>query len=147
MAELQRGRAFGRERDREMERRAVTDGAFHPDLASVHLHDLLNDREAEASPGYRLRGAAAHSPEALEDVADLVRRDAETGVRDADQRVTALDAAGQRDRAAFGRVLDRVVDQVAHDLDQPVADARHDGQPSAPVRPQPYRDNGRRGPR
>src|SRR5579864_9063878 len=134
MAELQRGRAFGRERDREVERGAVTDGAFDPDLASVHLHDLLNDREAEASPRYRLRGAAAYAPEALEDVADLLRRDAEPGVGDADQGVPALDTAGQRDRAPFGRVLDRVVDEVADDLDQTVAVARDDGQAGVEVR-------------
>src|SRR5690242_13511283 len=102
MAELQRGRAFGRERDREMERRTMPDGALHPDLASVHLHDLLNDREAEASPGYGLSGATAHAPEALEDVADLLCRDADPGVGDAYQRVPSLHAAGQRDRPAFG---------------------------------------------
>src|SRR5207249_9631397 len=56
MPELQRIRAFGGERDGEVERRAVTDRALHPDLAPVHLHDLLNDRPAEASPGNRLRG-------------------------------------------------------------------------------------------
>src|SRR5262249_59335136 len=61
MAELQGIRALGRERNREVERRAVADGALHPDPASVHLHDLLNDRETKASPGYGLRGAAPDS--------------------------------------------------------------------------------------
>src|SRR5438876_10240197 len=51
MPELQRVRALRRQWDREVEGRAVADRALHPDLASVHLHDLLNDREPEASPG------------------------------------------------------------------------------------------------
>src|SRR5207245_10481345 len=52
MPELLQGLgALGGQRDREVERRAVADRALHPDLASVHLHDLLNDREAQASPG------------------------------------------------------------------------------------------------
>src|SRR4029077_14628267 len=144
MAKLQRGRAFGSEGDREVERGAVTDGAFDPDLASVHLHDLLNDREAEASPRYRLRGAAAHAPEALEDVADLLRRDADPGVGDADQGVPALDAAGGSDRAGFGPGLGRAADQVVDDLDQSVAVARHDGQARVKVRLELNRDRRRR---
>src|SRR2546430_628140 len=83
MPELQRFDAFRGERDREVERRAVPDGALHPDLASVHLHDLLNDREAKASPGNRLRGAAADAPEALEHMRDLVLRDTDSRVADA----------------------------------------------------------------
>src|SRR5437867_8158441 len=110
MPELQRVRAFRGERDREVERRAVTDRALDPDLAPVHLHDLLNDREAQASPGNGLRGAAANAPETLEHVADLVLRDADAGIGDADKRETPVDAAGERHRAAVGRVLDRVVE-------------------------------------
>src|SRR5947199_6657744 len=109
MPELQCVRAFRRERDREVEGRAVADGAFHPDLAPVHLHDLLNDREAEASPGNRLRGAAADPPETFEDVTDLVLGDADTGVRDADQDKASLGPAGKGDGPALRRVLDRVV--------------------------------------
>src|SRR5438309_2515419 len=97
MPELQCIRVFRGERDREVEGRAVADGAFHPDLAPVHLHDLLNDREAEASPGDRLRGAAADAAETLEHVADLLLRDSDPGVRDADQREVALDTARQGD--------------------------------------------------
>src|SRR5438093_9252171 len=102
MPELQRIRAFGGERDGEVERRAVTDRALHPDLAPVHLHDLLNDRQAEASPGNRLRGAAADPTKAFEDVPDLVLRDADAGVGDADQDVASVGAAGQGDGPALG---------------------------------------------
>src|SRR5204862_3217859 len=100
MPELHRGRdRLQGQRDGEVERRPVSDGAFDPDLAAVHLHDLLNDRQPEPSPGDRLGRAAAHAAEALEDVHDLVRRDAEPGVGHGDQGVTALGAAGYRHRA------------------------------------------------
>src|SRR5213080_2604456 len=105
MPELLGVGAFGAQGDREVERRAVAQRAFHPDLASVHLHDLLNDREAEASPGNRLRGAAADSPEALEDMADLVGRDADARVGDTDQNEAALGPAGESHSASIGRVL------------------------------------------
>src|ERR1700736_1616177 len=97
-----------------MECRTMADRALNPDLPAMHLDDLLNDREAQAGPGYRLGGAAPHPAEALEDVADFVRRDAETGVGDADEGKSALRAGRERDSAAIRRVLDRVVDQVAH---------------------------------
>src|SRR5437773_8550671 len=102
MPELQGPGAFRGQGDREMEGRAVPDRAFHPDLAPVHLHDLLNDREAEASPGNRLRGTAAYPTEAFEDVPDLVLRDADAGVGDADQDVASVGAAGQGDGPALG---------------------------------------------
>src|SRR3989442_15183255 len=66
MPELQGPGAFRGQGDREMEGRAVPDRAFHPDLAPVHLHDLLNDREAEASPGNRLLRPASATAETLE---------------------------------------------------------------------------------
>src|SRR5438477_8016645 len=147
MPELQCIRVFRGEWDREVEGRAVADGAFHPDLAPVHLHDLLNDREAEASPGDRLGGAAADPTEALEYVADLVLRYTQTGIRDADQDVTFLGPAGQRDGPAFGRVLDGVVDDVAHDLDQAVAVAGDNGQPGIEVRLELHGERARGRPR
>src|SRR5438309_297013 len=133
MPELQGFGVLSDQGDGEVERRTVPHRALHPDLAPVHLHDLLNDREAKASPGNRLRGAAADAAETLENVADLVLRDADPRVRDADQREIALDTARQGDGSPLGRVLDRIVDQVAHDLDQPVAVARDDGQPRVEV--------------
>src|SRR5437588_10696347 len=98
MPELQGFGDLSDQGDGEVERRTVPDRALHPDLAPVHLHDLLNDREAEASPGNRLRGAAADSPEALEHVSDLVLRDADAGVGDADQGEASVRAARSEER-------------------------------------------------
>src|SRR5690242_8127139 len=94
MAQLHRRRhGLGRQRDGEVERRAVAERALDPYLAAVHLHDLLNDRQPEASPGYGLGRAAAHAAEALEDVGDLVRGDPEPCVGDGHQRVAAFGSA------------------------------------------------------
>src|SRR5438128_2603123 len=116
MPELQGPGAFRGQGNREMEGRAVPDRAFHPDLAPVHLHDLPNDREAEAGPGNRLRGTAADTAETLEHVTDLVLWDADAGVGDAHQGELPLDPARKRDRPTLGRVLDRVVDHDAEEL-------------------------------
>src|SRR2546427_4119606 len=128
MPSLQWRDVLGGQWEGEVKRRSVPDRALDPDLSPMHLHDLLNDREAQASPRYRLCGATAHAAEALEDVADLVRRDAHPGVGDADQRKAPFGAAGKGHRAAVRRVLDSVVHKVADDLDEPVAVADHDGQ-------------------
>src|SRR6267143_913262 len=115
--------------DGGVECRTVTDRALNPDLAAVHLDDLLNDREAQPGPGDRLGGAAPDPPEPLEHVADLVRRDAQPGIGDADEREAAFRAGRQGHHASVWRVLDRVVDQVADHLDQAVSIAGDDGQP------------------
>jgi hypothetical protein len=52
---------------------------------------------------------------------------------DADQRETSLDLAGEGHEPSVGRVLDRVVDDVADHLDQAVAVAGHDRQPGIEV--------------
>src|SRR6266851_489722 len=62
MPELHRRRdRLRRQWDGEVECGPVADRALDPDLAAVHLHDLLNDRQPKPSPGDRLRRAAAHS--------------------------------------------------------------------------------------
>src|SRR5260221_9117894 len=131
MPALQWRDVLSRQRKCEVKRRPVPDRALNPDLSPMHLHDLLNDREAQASPRNRLRGSASDAAEALEDVADIVGGDANARVGDADQRELTLGAAGQRDRPAVWRVLDRAVDEVAHHLDEAVAVA-HD-EPNAGV--------------
>src|SRR2546428_7614895 len=95
----------------------MTDRAFDPDLAAMHLNDLLNDREAQAGPGYRLGGSASDPPEALKDVLDLVRGDAQAGVGHADERKSAVCTGRRGHGPADRRVLDDVVHPVRHDLD------------------------------
>src|SRR6202011_1714968 len=77
MPALQWRDVLRRQRESEMKRRTMPDRALNPDLSPMHLHDLLNDREAQASPRNRLRRPAPDPPEAFEHVPDLVRRDAQ----------------------------------------------------------------------
>src|SRR2546427_1087377 len=119
--------------DGEVECRTVTDRALDPDLAPVHLDDLLNDREAQPGPRDRLGGAAPHPPEPLENVADLVRWDTKAGVGDADERKPTFRAGRQGHDPAVGRVLGSVVRQVAHHLDHAVAIAGDDWQAGVEV--------------
>src|SRR5260370_8037365 len=134
MAALYRRRVLRCQWNREMERRTMTNRAFDPDLAAMHLNDLLNDREAQAGPGYRLGRAASDPPEALEDMLDLVRGDAQAGVGHADECKPAVRTGRKGHSPAVRRVLDRVVDQVCHDLDEPVAVAGDDGQSRIEIR-------------
>src|SRR5260370_1561051 len=94
MAALYRRRVLRCKWNREMERRTMTNRAFDPDLAAMHLNDLLNDREAQPGPGDGLGGAAPDPPESLEDMFDLVCRDAQAGIGHADHRKSALGARG-----------------------------------------------------
>src|SRR5260370_36642748 len=123
-----------------MDRRPVPNRAFDPDLAAMHLNDLLNDREAQAGPGYRLGRAASDPPEALEDMLDLVRGDAQAGVGHADECKPAVRTGRKGHSPAVRRVLDRVLDQACHDLDEPVAVAGGDWQSRVQIRLEPGRD-------
>src|SRR5260370_6985351 len=98
----------------------MTDRAFDPDLAAVHLNDLLNDREAQAGPGYRLGGAASDPPEALEDMLDLVRGDAEAGVRHADECKPAVRAGRNGHIPPLRRLLAPLVHRLCHPPHDPV---------------------------
>src|SRR5258708_36773795 len=109
MPALQRRRVFRRQGNGEVECRPVPYRALHPDPAAMHFHDLLNDREAQASPRDRLGGSAADTAEAFEDVPELIRRDAGPGVGHATQRKPAIATAGERNPPADGLVLIRVL--------------------------------------
>ncbi len=74
------------------------------------LGDALDDRKAEAGAGALRRRAAV---EAVEHPLALVRRYAGTAVLDLEQRLAAARVDAHLHRAAFGRVAQRVVDQVA----------------------------------
>src|SRR5579859_1858768 len=66
-------------------------------------------------------------------MAYLVRWDAEASIAHARQGIAAFGAAHHGHHSSLGRVLDRVVDQVAHDLDEAIAVPGHDRQPGVQV--------------
>src|SRR5258708_11380158 len=112
MAALYRRRVLRCQWNREMERRTMTNRAFDPDLAAMHLNDLLNDREAQPGPGDGLGGAAPDPPEPLEDMLDLVCRYAQACIGHADQCKSAVCPGRSGHGPAVRRGLDCVVDHV-----------------------------------
>src|SRR5690606_14444641 len=82
--------------------------------------------EAEAQAGaLAARGGARQRVEALGDPRQRIVRDRVAGVEDADDERAALRERGDAQRAAFGREVERVVDQVRERLAQEEALAEH----------------------
>src|SRR5438445_623795 len=119
----------GCRRDRESEGRPLPVHALDPDPALVQLDDLLGDRQAQ--PGaHDLALAVAFVPFiTAEDPADEFGRDAQSVVLHADLHCAVFGPAGDQDLAALWRVLDRVRQEVGHDLRQPVGVAFDPRQP------------------
>src|SRR5581483_4280008 len=113
-----------RRRQLEPERRALVLDAGEADAAPVGLDDVARHRqpEADARNAARLRLA----PEELREDARLVLLgDAQPLVLDEHSDDLAVELPGDGDLPAFRRVLDRVRDQVDHDLGDPLAVAEH----------------------
>src|SRR5205807_7729194 len=91
---------------------AAADAALDLDPAAVRLGEMLDDGEAQAAAALVAGAALVHPVEALEDASQRLRRDADAGVADLDQRVAALPRQAQQHLAARPVVLDGVVEQV-----------------------------------
>ena len=89
-------------------------------------HEVLDDREPEARAAELARSRLVDAVEPLGDPRQVGRRDPDAGVDhvDLDPAVRRL-LDPHRHAAAFGRVLDGVVDQVDEDLHEPIAVRRH----------------------
>src|SRR5258708_36016401 len=94
----------------EEDRRAGPRRAAHADVTTVAAHDAERDVEAEADP------ARIAAPVALEQVAEVIRRDARAGVVHGEADQAALLLRLHHDAAPGRRELERVSDQVAQDL-------------------------------
>src|SRR5262245_23111589 len=97
----------------DLEARALSELAGHPDAAAVVLRDVLDDRQAEPGPTGLARTGTVHSVEALEDPGKVPVRDPQPGVGDLQDDLAF--GAGQLDAdlPTRPRVADRVVDEVA----------------------------------
>src|SRR6266545_4312251 len=93
------------------ESRAFSDLAGGFDLPAVRIHDPFDDRkaEAEASRGF-VGGRAGVTEETLEEVRQILRRNAAPGVRDSEHGFLPLGLEAERDVAAVAGVLDSVVE-------------------------------------
>ena len=110
---------FGR--DLEHECRAAADAALHRDGAVQHRQDTVRDRQAE--PGAAVTHHRRRGVERLEDAVEVARRDAGAGIGDLDRQAGVTCGRlthGYRyvDPAALGE-LDRVLDEIPHELMQP----------------------------
>src|SRR6185503_5717088 len=94
-----------------MERRAARGLALDSDAPAMCFSDPAPDREPEPRAAVSARSRAVHAVEAVEDVRQVLRRDADAGVADSADDGTLLRAHRDRQRTAGGRVLDRVVEQ------------------------------------
>src|SRR5919197_5906023 len=98
--------------DRKRERRALADLGLHLDLAAVEFDELARDVEAEPRPLLAARGARARLRVLVEDVAHVLRRDADARVGDGDAHRAALARGRDADAPALGRELQGVRDEV-----------------------------------
>ena len=107
-------RAAGLAGQGQGERRPLALDRPDPHLAAVGGGDVLDDREAEAGAAGGAVPRRVDAVEPLEDAVELVRRDADALVGDADVDGGVVAGRGDHDRGALGRVGDGVGDQVAH---------------------------------
>ena len=96
--------------------RPIADAALDLDRAAVHVHDRADDREPEPAPAAARLVRPRAAVEALEDVRQLGRLDADARVGHLDPRPVRRRRHVDRDRAAARRELDRVGDEVGDDL-------------------------------
>src|SRR5262245_25480908 len=82
-----------------LKRRAFAWRRHHPDPASMHLHDLLGDGEAEARPDLGLGKGTVDLGELIEDPILLIERYAGPGVRHGYGEVAVPRARGDAHRA------------------------------------------------
>ena len=99
----------------EREDRAHPRRARHREVASEQAGETPADREPEAGSTVLARVAAVHLPELLEDQLELVRGDADAGVRHGEGDVVTPTGDGHGDRPLV-RELDGVAQEVEKDL-------------------------------
>ena len=87
---------------------------FDFERRAVAAHGVLDDGEPEARPAHAAAAALVDAVEALGESRDVLGIDPDPGVLDGQDGARAHPLPGDRHRAAFGRVADRVRDEV-HD--------------------------------
>src|SRR5712691_5154598 len=114
--------------DRQLEPkgRALTLDALEADAAAVRFDDLAADCEPEACAADLARVRRVDAKELVEHVALLLGRDTEPGIPDGDAGEAAVRLGRELYAPALGRVLDRVREEVADDLGDPVAFSEDD---------------------
>src|SRR5262249_49963651 len=117
------------ERQRQRERAPLPDLTLHPNATAVVLDDLFADWQPQAGALGFLLERVTRLHELLEHLRLILPRDAHARVGDADFN-SAVDGAGAADDRTRVGELDRVRQQVNHDLDQAVRVAHDHGHPA-----------------
>src|SRR5205823_6915678 len=120
---LRSGRILARSRERQGDgegRPATGPGARRADPAAVQIDQVPDDREPEAEAAMGTGTAALRLSETIEDVWQESRADPHPRVLDRDLRVAVDALETDLDTPPPGRELDRVGQQVPHDLLQAV---------------------------
>src|SRR5690349_16004602 len=100
----------------EIERGPLSDRAFHARRAVVRGHQVLDNREAQPGAAELARARLVHPVEALEQARQILLRNADPGIAHKELDHLGPRRGADRDFAARGRVLDRVIQQVAQHL-------------------------------
>src|SRR5260370_35339446 len=99
-------------REHDAERAPLSDLRLELEPTAVDLAGPAGDRESKSGAAELTRSCFVHAVEPIEDVLSVLGSD--SGPLVLDLEASALGASGDRDPdcTAFGRVLDRVVDEV-----------------------------------
>src|SRR3954447_10585904 len=100
--------------NREEESSPSTQRAFDPDASTLSFDDPLGDIESQARC---VSGRWLRLPIALEDMRDMVGRDAGACVRHGDQQLSSAALRPNRDGFPFGAELERIADEVREHAD------------------------------
>src|SRR5579864_7275483 len=110
-----------------MELRALCDRAFDPDLPAMSFDNVLGDGEAETCAADFARACGVDTVKSLKD-ADLVGlRDSNPRVRNRNHHETFPSSRTNVNVAAGGRVLNGVIQQIAHHFAKKVGVAEDTG--------------------
>src|ERR1700694_1342173 len=91
------------------------------------LDNLLGDVQTEAEAAVVRRGDLSAAMEALEDLIQLVRWNADASIGDRRHYLTVADFDTDENLAALRRVLHGVLEQIAENLLEPITIAENDG--------------------
>src|SRR5207245_8418284 len=92
---------------------------FRPDFSGVHLNDLPRDGQAESKSRLRWQPGMGPLTEGLKDLLEKCRVDTGSRVSDLHRRFAVDQQRANRDNTAGFGILDRIYEQVHHDLLQP----------------------------